>query len=372
MKEVQVQDIIHEMERFAPPHLAENWDPIGLSFGSKETTVKKVLIALDVDAHTIKEAESHEVDLILTHHPAIFKSLKTLNDEDSRRKEFIQLIQSDIAVYSAHTNIDAAEYGMNEWLADALNFPKEREIVSEVYEAAYKKIAVFVPKDSSETVRQAMHAAGAGEVGAYKDVSYDIAGTGHFTPQEGAEPNRGEINQQKSVDEVRIEMMFPEDKTSAILQSLVQAHPYEEPVFDLYTIENQKQTFGYGRIGTMNQTTEEMISSVKSAFNVDHLRYSSYDLSRKHKKVAIFGGSGEDYYKEAQRKGVTLFITGDVSYHGAQDMLRDGMDVIDPGHFIESIFISKMSEVLNTWKDSLEWDLEIIEASSQKDVFDFK
>ena len=95
-----VNDIIKKIEELAPPHLAESWDPIGLSFGNKEDEVKKVMVALDVDRLTIQEAKEKGVDLMITHHPAIFNSLKTLNSEDSRRRDYIELIKSDIAVFS--------------------------------------------------------------------------------------------------------------------------------------------------------------------------------------------------------------------------------------------------------------------------------
>nr|WP_244244679.1 Nif3-like dinuclear metal center hexameric protein [Marinilactibacillus kalidii] len=363
--------MVEKIERFAPPYLAEDWDPIGLSFGSKDKLVKKVMLALDVDATTIQEAKENHVDLIFTHHPAVFKAPKLLNSDDTRRQDYIELIKSDIAVYSAHTNIDAAENGMSDWLADALSFPENRSIVSTIREEFYKKIAVYVPVEAAEKLRTAMHEAGAGEVGQYNDVSYDMLGVGHFTPSDGAHPDRGEVGESETVEELRIEMLFPESIRDRVIQSILTNHPYEEPVYDLYTIENQKKAYGFGRIAPVETTTEEMITQLKETFNLSHLRYAGQTSSRIHKKVAIFGGSGENYYKEALAQGATLFITGDVSYHGAQDMLRDGMDVIDPGHFIESIFVPKMKEQLNQWKNLHQWDLEILEARLQKDVFKF-
>lgn len=367
-----VKEVIQRIEQFAPTYLAEDWDPIGLSFGSKEKEIRKIMVALDVDTDTLKEAKEKQVDLIFTHHPAIFSSLKTLNEEDSRRKEYIELIRSDIAVFSAHTNIDAAEDGMNDWLADAIGLPKEREIVEVTYEESYKKIAVYVPEYASEKVRQVMHEAGAGEVGNYGDVSYTLKGHGRFTPQEGSNPAEGMIGETEVIEEERIEMMVPNHLKHQVIDALYASHPYEEPVFDLYTLEAKGKPFGYGRIGTLTTSTRELAEHLKGVFKLDGIRFASKNPDEQRQKVAIFGGSGGSYYSSALAKGAEIFITGDISYHTAQDMLRDGIDVIDAGHYIEHIFVEKMVEKLNAWAEEEKWDVEIFPTTTQKDVFNFK
>ncbi|GAA0350800.1 Nif3-like dinuclear metal center hexameric protein [Alkalibacterium iburiense] len=369
-----VNDIIKKIEELAPPHLAESWDPIGLSFGNKEDEVKKVMVALDVDRLTIQEAKEKGVDLMITHHPAIFNSLKTLNGEDSRRRDYIELIKSDIAVFSAHTNLDAAEDGLNDWLADAIGIESDnRQVVSVNTQTGFKKLAVYVPDYVAEDVKKALHATGAGEVGDYTDVSYTMEGYGRFTPQEGSNPTEGKIGKEEVIHEQRIEMMVRDKDVAASIQALYNAHPYEEPVFDLYTLENQVETFGFGRLGNLSegQTIKEIAKTVKELFPVDGVRFGSNDESKKHQTVAVFGGSGEKYYREALNKGATLFITGDISYHGAQDMLRDGLDFIDAGHYMESISISHLKNYLEDCKKEQNWTLEIIETETQKDVFSY-
>lgn len=374
MREVTVKDIIQFMDRIAPPELAEDWDPIGLSFGSVDQPVSKILLALDVDAQTIQEAKEKEVDLLITHHPAIFKSLKTLNSDDSRRRDYIELLKSDIAVYSAHTNLDAAENGLNDWLADHIGLKADkRDIVSVNARQGYKKLAVYVPDYAADKVRQALHEAGAGEIGDYKDVSYTLEGYGRFTPQAGANPAEGEIGQEEVIHEQRIEVLLKSKDVYKAIDALKKAHPYEEPVFDLYNLENQSDQFGFGRVGYVESelTTADMAERIQTLFSVDGVRYGSADDTKTHKKIAVFGGSGEKYYKDALKKDATLYITGDISYHGAQDMLRDGIDFIDAGHYMEAICVPELASRLKDQSKANGWNLEIIETNAQKDVFTY-
>lgn len=375
MSNVTVKDIMEIIDQLAPPELAEDWDPIGLSFGSHNQPVKKILVALDVDKQTIQEAKDKQVDLMITHHPAIFKSLKTLNSDDSRRQDYINLIKSDIAVYSAHTNLDAAEGGLNDWLADIVGLQKDqRDIVSENARQGYKKLAVYVPDYAAEKVRQALHGAGAGEVGDYKDVSYTMEGHGRFTPQEGANPTEGEVGKEEVIHEQRIEVMLKSKEVYPVIEALKEAHPYEEPVFDLYTLENKTDRFGFGRVGLVESelTVAEMAERVQKSFAVDGVRYGTKDEARTHRKVAVFGGSGEKYYRDALKKGATLYITGDISYHGAQDMLRDGLDFIDAGHYMEAVCVPEIADRLRKHSEIHSWNLEIFETAAQKDVFNYK
>lgn len=374
MSSVSVKDVIKEIDRLAPPDLAESWDPIGLSFGSLKQPVKRVLIALDIDKNTIEEAKKKQVDLIVTHHPAIFKAQKTLNQEDERRKQYIDLIKSDIAVYSAHTNLDAAEGGMNDWLADSLSISQTgRQIMSVSLERGFKKLAVYVPDYASDKVRSALHAAGAGEIGDYKDVSYTLSGYGRFTPQEGADPTEGEIGKEERIHEERIEMMVKDADVLRCIEALKEAHPYEEPVFDIFTLEYQSESFGLGRVGELDEPVKaaDLAEKVNEQFDVDGVRVGSVDPDRKHKKIAVLGGSGEKYYNEALKKGATLYVTGDISYHGAQDMLRDGMDFIDAGHYMEAIAVPKLFDYLDQCRKEKNWELEILQAETQKDVFTY-
>ena len=369
-----VEEIIQRIEKFAPTYLAESWDPIGLAFGSKKQTVKKVMVALDLDANTLQEAKDENVDLIFTHHPPIFSSLKTLNADDSRRKEYLELIKSDIALYSAHTNVDAAEDGMNDWLADVLQLEKPYEIIDFSYQNTYKLLVLYTPEQDADKMREALHKAGAGQVGDYDNVSYTTNGTGRFTPERDASPTIGSTHSSEQVTEERTEVLVPNHLIGEVVQTIYEVHPYEEPVFHLMEIGKKEKYYGIGRIGSLSQEVSfnDMIEVVKNTFKVSNIRYANIDMNRKIKTVAILGGSGENYYKQALKKGADLYITGDISYHGAQDMIRDGLAFIDAGHFIENIFVPKMTKKLTDWSKENDWDVEVISSKNQQDVFKFK
>lgn len=370
-----VGDIIKRIEKFAPPYLAEDWDPIGLSFGARDQKVKRMMVALDLDANTLQEAKEKKVDFVFTHHPSIFGSLKTLNEEDARRKEYIELIRSNIALYSAHTNVDAAENGMNDWLADTLELKKPYEVLDTSYQTALKLLVLYVPLSEASAMRNTLHKAGAGQVGNYDQVSYTSRGEGRFTPNAKANPTIGKQNKEESVQEERIEVLFPNHLLGKIIQTIYENHPYEEPVYHILDIGKKDKQYGIGRVGTLDepQTFDEIIAYVKDKLNLSHVRFSNSALESdtKIEKIAVLGGSGEKYYEQALTKDADLYITGDISYHGAQDMIREGLLFIDAGHFIENIFVEKMTKNLKRWAQEEGWMVEIIPAETQKDVFKF-
>ncbi len=368
-----VETIIQRIEQFAPTHLAEDWDPIGLAFGSRGQEVSRMLVALDLDAHTLQEAKDKQVDFIFTHHPSIFSSLKTLNEQDARRREYIELIRSNIALYSAHTNVDAAENGMNDWLAEALQLKKPFEAIETSYQNDLRLLVLYTPYEEAEKMRQALHDIGAGQVGDYSNVAYTSESQGHFTPGETAEPAIGEQNQSEIVQEERAEILFPSPLLGKVIETIYKHHPYEEPVFHILDIGKKEKIYGIGRIGELKQaqTFSETIEQVKEAFNLSHVRYANMDLGKTIRKVAVLGGSGEKYFKQALNKGADLYITGDISYHGAQDMMREGLAFIDVGHFVENIFVEKMTDLLSRWSKEEDWAIEVIPSESQEDVFKF-
>src|SRR5699024_3624051 len=201
---------------------------------------------------------------------------------------------------------------------------------------SYKLLALYTPLENADSVRNALHKKGAGHVGDYDKVSYNSRGTGRFTPNEKADPTIGQANKAEQVVEERIEVLVPESLIGQIIQTIYEVHPYEEPVFHLFDIGKKDKEFGMGRVGSLVEsiTIRQLTEKVKEVFHLPFVRCANVDLEQKVERIAILGGSGEKYYKKALEKEADLYITGDISYHGAQDMIRDGLPFIYPGHFI--------------------------------------
>ncbi|MEQ9763732.1 Nif3-like dinuclear metal center hexameric protein [Streptococcus jiangjianxini] len=132
-----------------------------------------------------------------------------------------------------------------------------------------------------------------------------------------------------------------------------------------------EDSVGIGRIGDISeQSLEDFAERIKNSFGLDSVRLVRYDHQNPRiSKVAICGGSGQSFYQEALSKGADVYVTGDIYYHTAQEMLTDGLYAIDPGHHIEVLFISEIAKRLNQWKQEENWDVEVLESQSSTNPF---
>lgn len=367
------RELVQKFEAFAPKSLAEDKDPIGLHVGSLERAVSKVMVTLDVRPETVQEAIDNNVDFIFAHHPPIFRPVKNLNSDEPQNQMYHELIKHDITVYAAHTNLDIAPGGMNDWLAEAIGM-KDTDIMTETKRFHHKKLAVMVPPENAAEVREALTQAGAGQIGTnYVNCSYTLEGTGRFTPISGADPTIGEVGQEEQLTEVKIEVVVPHRLIHQVTEALIKAHPYEEPAFDVYTIENLHEAYGLGRVGDLEtpMSFKEFAQKMKDLFQVEGLRYIAPEENKMVHRVAVCGGDGGKFYADALKKKADVYITGDVYYHVGHDMLADGLAVIDPGHHIEEICKPKLAELFRKWKDEEDWEIQIIESTLNTDPFHF-
>lgn len=370
---IQGTDLIHKLETFAPQSLAESGDPVGLHIGTLKKTIKRVMVTLDVRPEVVAEAIAEKIDLIIAHHPPIFRPAKNLIIDNPQNQMYADLLKHDIAVYAAHTNLDVATNGLNDWLGQAIGLEKT-EIMHVTKMESYKKLAVFVPREQEEDVRTALTNAGAGKLGPnYENCSYTLDGIGRFTPINQAAPAIGTINQAEELAEAKIEVVFPQRLTENIERALFESHPYEEPAYDLYTIENFVDSYGLGRIGNLAEpiSVEAFATKLKTIFNIDGLRVVTNNKQQEIQRVAICGGSAEGYYSSAKNKGANVYITGDISYHIAHDMLANGITAIDPGHHIEEICKVRLEQLLTEWSNIYNWELEICHSQLNTDPFQF-
>lgn len=367
-----VQDIIRRSEQFAPLYLREGNDPTGFQLGDREAPVKRVLVTLDVRPEVADYAVAHDIDFIWAHHPVMFHAAHNLDLADPQNRMYAQLLTHNISVYAAHTNLDKAVGGMNDWLAAAIGL-QDVQPFAPSNDDPLEKLVVFTPADNADVMRHALAAAGAGQIGDYSGASFTSDGEGRFTPEAGAHPAIGQIAHPETVRESRIEVIFPHSHRSAVLLAMRQVHPYEEPAFDIFTEAYPAQHIGIGRIGSLPtaQTVRQLALHLKDVFSLQGLRVVARDLDRPVRRVAVVGGDGGKFFRQAQAAGAEAFITGDVYYHTGHDMLAADLPVIDPGHHIESIVIPQMSAKLAQWSAENHWGITVIPSPLSTDPFTF-
>ncbi len=340
---IKCGEITKFFEELAPTNLAEDWDNVGLLLGSKLQDINRILVCLDVTNQVADEAVEKKADLIVSHHPLIFKGIKRLNEDDLKGKILYKLIRNNIGVYSAHTNLDVAVGGVNDVLAKKLQLSDVNNLNRYREEKMYKFV-VFVPEENGEDVRNAMCRAGAGHIGNYSDCSYMTGGTGSLKPLEGSNPYIGQSGRVEKVKELRIESIVPKRYLKSVISAVIDAHPYEEVAYDVYELELPTKEYGLGRVGVLKESMdmESFISHVKSSLGLDRLRIIGKGEKRI-SKVAVFGGSFDGDLSGVLREGADVLITGDIKYHMAQDNSEMGLCVIDAGHFsTEHVIVSEL------------------------------
>ncbi|MEG6521255.1 Nif3-like dinuclear metal center hexameric protein [Desulfotomaculum sp. 1211_IL3151] len=364
------KDIVSIIENIAPGHLAEEWDNSGWQVGDPRAEVSKVLLALDVDAVVVQEAVEKEVDLIISHHPLFMKGIKSIRLDQPRGAMISQLITNNIGVYAAHTNLDSAAGGVNQQLARQLGL-QNIEILHPAKGEKYYKLVVFVPIQEITAVHQAISQAGAGWIGNYSDCTFGVRGTGTFRPLTGSNPFIGEQGQLEQVEEIRLETIVANSKVKKVVKSMLQAHPYEEVAYDLYPLENQPTTVGLGRMGQLMEAKvfADFIITVKEALGLASVKVGG-SLWQNVNKVAVCGGSGAELWPLAAAKGAEVYITGDIKYHTAQDMLAAGLSFIDAGHFAtEHIILPELQKKLVQVTGEKNLAVEVMLTKRQSDPF---
>ncbi|SJZ71800.1 Nif3-like dinuclear metal center hexameric protein [Selenihalanaerobacter shriftii] len=362
---LSAQQVIQLIEELAPKKLAADWDNVGLQVGAYDQRVSKVLVTLDVNRAVMDEAIAKEVDLIISHHPVIFKSLSEVRFDTEIGRIIRSAIKNEINIYVAHTNYDIAKGGLNDLLADKLDL-LDVQILQPTFEDEVKKLVTFVPEESIDEVREAITSAGAGWIGNYSDCTFQMKGVGAFKPLADSTPYLGEEGQLESVKEVRLETIVPASKLKRVINKLNKVHPYEEVAYDIYPVEINGESFGLGRIGKLKASLSfvELIAQVKKQLGVADLRVVEPKVDTI-KKIALCSGSGADLIKKAAFKGADLLLTGDLKYHDAELAVELGLGIIDAGHYGTEIIMQKgIVEYLKT--KIQERGLEEIEVSSAK------
>lgn len=327
---MKIKEIIDALETFAPLPLQDSYDNAGLQVGLTETEATGALLCLDVTEAIIKEAVALGYNLVISHHPLIFKGYKSISGKDYIERCIIEAIKNDIVIYSMHTNLDNAMNGVSFKIAQKIGLQNVK--VLEPISDKLLKLVTFVPTEQATEVRKALFESGCGNIGNYDSCSYNLKGEGTFRANEGAKPFCGEVGQEHTEEEVRIETILPDFIKNSVTKALIKAHPYEEPAFDFYSVKNVWNQMGAGVIGELDEPMSELefLKEIKKTFEVGCLKHNRL-TGRLIQKVAICGGAGSFLIPKAVGKA-DVFITGEVKYHDYFNY-NDSILVAEIGHY---------------------------------------
>jgi len=337
---MKLSQLTSYLESFAPLAYQEDYDNAGLIVGSPEQEISQALISLDCTEAVVDEAIATGCQVIISHHPIVFRGLKKFNGKTYVERVVEKAIRHNIALYASHTNLDSVMTGVNAKICETLGL-KNCHILAPKHNLL-KKLVTYVPVSHAEEVRNALFEAGAGNIGNYSECSFNAEGTGTFKGNEYTDPYVGEPGKRHLENEVRVETVYPAILESKILMALVLAHPYEEAAYDLYALTNPYQQVGPGMVGELESPVDEedFLFHVKEKMRAQVIRHTQL-TGRGVKKVAVCGGAGGFLLKQAIAAGADVFITADYKYHEFFD--AEGKIVIaDIGHFESEQFTQQL------------------------------
>ncbi|MDP3467112.1 MAG: Nif3-like dinuclear metal center hexameric protein [Daejeonella sp.] len=347
---MKLREITSFLESLAPLAYQEDYDNSGLIVGHPDKEITGALISLDCTESVVDEAIQQGLSLIISHHPIVFKGLKKFNGKSYVERVVMKAIKHDIALYAIHTNLDHVSIGVNKKICDKLGI--KNSAILKPREASFRKLVTFCPEAHAEALRAAMFRAGAGNIGNYSECSYNASGLGTFKGGEGSNPFVGEPCKQHHESEIRIETIYPVYLEQKILAAIYEAHPYEEPAYDLYPINNSHPQVGSGMIGNLESDSDELdfLNFVKERLGAKVIRHTAL-RSKKIRRVAVCGGSGSFLLPQALSAGADIFITGDFKYHEFFDA-EGKLIIADVGHFESEQFTQELLLELITEKFS--------------------
>jgi len=340
MASITIKQVTDFLETLAPKSYQESYDNAGLITGNPEQAVDGILVSLDCTEAVVDEAIRSGSNLIVAHHPIVFKGLKKLTGSNYVERTIIKAIKNDIGIYALHTNLDNVSAGVNRKIAEKIGLVNLKILAPR--KDTLRKLVTFVPIDNKDRVVDALHQAGAGQIGNYKNCSFQVEGKGTFMPTDAANPHIGNANKQEHVNEVRVEVIFPTHLENPILQALKLTHPYEEVAYYLTPLSNENQEVGAGMVGDLPTPQEplEFLSGLKISMDLNVIRHTSL-LNKPIQRVAVCGGSGSFLLPQAIRSGADAFVTADFKYHEFFDADRK-IIIADIGHYESEVFTKEL------------------------------
>lgn len=362
-----VAAVVDFLERFAPPELAADWDNVGLLLGDRAARVRRVLTCLTVTPDVAEEAVAEKAQLVVTHHPVLFRPVKRLTAAHPEGRMLLDLIRARVSVYSPHTAFDNTAGGINDLLARRLGLVdvgplRRREGTTQARSASEGtrqcKVVVFVPEADLARVSDALFAAGAGHIGAYSQCSFRLAGTGTFFGSDAANPTVGQKGRREEVAEYRLEVVCPENGVERAIAAIRKSHSYEEPAYDVYPLRPGASSLGEGRLGRLPQARplRELAQAVKAA-TAAALVQTVGDPEEPVERVAVVCGAGGELLGAALRSQADVLLTGELRFHDYLAARAEGLALCLPGHYAtERCGVEELAgRIREKWPDLEVW-----------------
>jgi dinuclear metal center YbgI/SA1388 family protein len=351
-----VHQVLEALEDIAPPRYAFDFDKVGLQVGDSQQEVKKAVVSLDRSLAAVGYAESIGAQLLVAHHPLIFRPVDQITSRTHVGRTILRLAKSNIAFIAAHTNWDSAQGGVNDALCSIFQLSSVRAFGAAA-EVCRLKLVFFCPPENADVVIDACSSAGAGQIGLYRRCAFTNSGTGTFIGEEKANPMIGETGSVQHIPEVRVEMVLRADQRRAVTRALVRTHPYEEPAYDLFELRPTKEQ-ACGRIGNITRWIKfsEFAAIVEKTLGTKCLSWG--DPEKEIRTVAFVGGAADDEWRSAQREDADVLITGEVKQHNALEASESGFALVAAGHYAtEQPGVHALRDRLSEAVDDVEWSV---------------
>lgn len=331
-RDLRVMHATDWLETFAPLRLAESWDNVGLLWGDPHAPARRIMTCLTVTFAVAAEAIERGAQLIVSHHPILFRAVKSIRADRTETSFLWNLAKAGIAVYSPHTAFDNTKGGINDLLAERLELSDVRVLRPSPGAPTYK-LVVFAPELDREGVMSAMFAAGAGRIGDYSECSFAALGQGTFFGGEGTNPTIGQAGRRETAAEWRIEVLCPSDKLDRVIKAMIAAHSYEEPAYDVHPLREPTSRDGAGRVGQLPASLSlgafaARAAQVLNAPGTQFVGDPDYRIAR----VAVVCGAGDDFLDDAARAGADVLVTGEARFHRGLEAQAKGIGLVIAGH----------------------------------------
>ena len=348
-KPVKVSTVLSILNKWLIPQVKWKDDPIGLLVGDRDNTVKNILIALNITPEVLKEAIDKSCDLIVSHHPLFKRAMNKIVKGEYYSDIVLDLIKNDISLISCHTNFDLVKNGVSKLLADRLNLIDQVPMVplskiNGIELTENYKVVVYSPIDSVKILKDIIHENDGATIGSYDFCFFESKGIGTFRGDENTNPTIGTPGEVEKVEEIKLETIVPSWKLTDVLNGIRRVHPYEEPAIDYFKIENESDKFGLGIVGMLNFDKDlkliDFVEFAKKRLGSNNLRVAINDQNKSIKKVAVCGGSGASFWKNAHNHNVDLYLTSEFDHHSFLEA-KEYINIIDATHHTTEKFVTE-------------------------------